>query len=112
MGGGVGPPFLVRTPLLVLKEVSELWRIPTLADKCISGDFFPEEFARSFQMLKPGKVSGEDFICPELIILAGAALKSWLNNFFFSCMHQLKLPNLEDALACSNHMSCIGNKVR
>ena len=28
------------------KEASELWRISTPADKCISGDFSPEEFAR------------------------------------------------------------------
>ena len=52
---------------IVLKEVSELWRIPTSADKCISGDFSAEEFARSLQMLKPGKAPGPDSICPELI---------------------------------------------
>ena len=49
---------------LVLKAVSELWRIPTPAGKCISGDFSPEEFARSIQMLKPGKAPGPDSICP------------------------------------------------
>ena len=76
-------------------EVSELWRIPTPADKCISGDFSPGEFARSLQMLKPGKAPGPDFICPQLIIHAGAALKSWINNFLSSCMHQLKLPKIE-----------------
>ena len=32
---------------LVLKAVPEFWRIPTPADKCISGDFSPEEFDRS-----------------------------------------------------------------
>ena len=53
---------------LVLKEVSELWRIPTPADKCISGDFSPEEFARSLQMLKPGKAPSPDSICPELTL--------------------------------------------
>ena len=79
---------------LVLKEVSELWRIPTPADKCISGDFSPEEFARSLQMLKPGKAPGPNTICPELIIHAGASLKSWLNSFLFSSMHQLKLPKI------------------
>ena len=62
---------------LVLTEVSELWRMPTPADKCVSVDFSPEEFARSLQMLKPGKAPGPDYICSELIIHAGAALKSW-----------------------------------
>ena len=79
---------------LVLKEVFELWRIPTPAEKCIYGDFSPKEFARSLQMLKPDKVPGPDSICPELIIYAGAALKSWLNNFLSSCMHQLQLPKI------------------
>ena len=32
---------------LMLKEVSELWKLSTPADKCISSDFSPEEFARS-----------------------------------------------------------------
>ena len=54
---------------LVLKEVSELWRIPISADKCISSDFSPEEFARSFEMLKLGKAPGPDFICPNYIEL-------------------------------------------
>ena len=47
---------------LVLEEVFELWRIPTPADKCISGDFSLKEFARSLQMLKPGKAPGPDSI--------------------------------------------------
>ena len=59
---------------LVLKEVSELWRIPTPADNCISGDFSEEEFALSLQMLKPGKAPDPDSICPELIIHTGAPL--------------------------------------
>ena len=33
-----------RVRKLVLKEVSEFWRIPTPPDKCISRDFSPEEF--------------------------------------------------------------------
>ena len=70
---------------LVLK-VSELWRIPASAHKCISGDFFLKEFARSLQMLKPGKAPGTDSICRKLIIHAGAALKSCPNNFLSSCM--------------------------
>ena len=78
----------------VLKEVSELWRIPTPAHKCISDNFSPQKFARSLQMLKPGKVPGPDSISSELIIHAGAALKSWPNNFLSSCMHQLKIPKI------------------
>ena len=74
--------------------MSELWRIPTPAEKCISGDFSADKFARSHQMLKPGKAPGPNSICPELIIHAGAALKSWLNNFVSSYMHQLKLPKI------------------
>ena len=79
---------------LVFKEVSELCRISTPAGKCISGDFSPKEFARSHQLLQPGKALGPDSICSELIIHAGAALKSWLNNFLSSCMCQLKLPKI------------------
>ena len=45
-------------------------------------------------MLKPGKAPGPDSICPELIIHAGAVLKSWLNNFFSSSVRQLKIPKI------------------
>ena len=76
---------------LALKEVSEHWRIPA-AVKCIFGDFSPEEFARSLQMLKPGKAPCPDSISPEQITHAGAALKSRLNNFLSSCMRLLKIP--------------------
>ena len=34
---------------------------------------------------------GPDFICPELILHAGAALKSWLRDFLSSCLRQLKI---------------------
>ena len=79
---------------LVAKEVSDLWRIPTPAGKSISGDFTPEEFSCALQQLKPGKAPGPDSICPELILHAGAALKSWLNKFLSSCMRHLKLPKI------------------
>ena len=79
---------------LVSKEVSELWRIPTPAGKSISGDFTPEEFASALQLLKSGKAPGPDSICPELILHAGDALKSWLNKFLSSCMRLLKLPKI------------------
>jgi len=40
---------------LVNKEVSDLWRIPTSDDKCISGEFTSDEFALALQQLKPEK---------------------------------------------------------
>ena len=79
---------------LVLKEVPEVWSISTPVHKFISGDFSPEEFARSLQMLKPGKAPGPDSISPELIIHASAALKSWPNNILSFCMRQLKIPKI------------------
>ena len=56
--------------------------------------FFTEGFTASLQHLKPGKAPGPDFICLELIIYAGAALKSWLRNFFSSCLRRLKIPKI------------------
>ena len=79
---------------LISNEVSELWRIPTPTDKTISGDFTPEEFASALQKLQSGKAPGPDSICPELILHAGAALKSWLNKFLSSCMRLLRLPKI------------------
>ena len=43
---------------------------------------------------KPGKALGPDSICPELIIHAGTALKSWLRGFLSSCLHQLNIPKV------------------
>ena len=33
-------------------------------------------------------------MCPELILHAGAALKSWLRDFISSCLCQLKIPKI------------------
>ena len=44
------------------------------------------EFAAALQHLKPGKALGPDSICSELILHAGAALKSWLCDFLSSCL--------------------------
>ena len=79
---------------LVYKEVSELWKIPTPADKGISGDFSLAEFVSALKLLKPGKAPGPDSICPEFILYAGMVFKSWLNKFLSSCMRQLKLPKI------------------
>ena len=79
---------------LVAKEVSDLWRVPTSSSDTISGEFTPSEFAAALQHLKPGKAPGPDSICPELILHAAPALKSWLRAFLSSCLRQLKIPKI------------------
>ena len=64
----------------------------TAVDLC--GGFSPKEFAAALKHLKPGKAPGLDSICPELILHAGAALKSWLCDFFSSCLRQLRIPKI------------------
>ena len=60
----------------------------------ISKSFTSQEFAAALKHLKPGKVSGPNFICPEPITHAGAALKSWLCGFLSSRLHHLKIPKV------------------
>ena len=60
----------------------------------LSGDFSPREFAAALQHVKPGKAPGPDSICPELIIHAGTALKSWLRGFLSSSLRQRKIPKV------------------
>ena len=60
----------------------------------ISDNFSQREFAAALQHLKPGKAPGPDSICPELILHAGAALKSWLRDFLTSCLRRLKIPKI------------------
>ena len=80
---------------LVSKEVSDLWRVPTPSSADISSESFTAvEFAAALQKTKPGKAPGPDSICPELIIHAGAALKSWLRGFLSSCLHHLRIPTI------------------
>ena len=79
---------------LVAKEVSKLWKILAFAGESISDDFTPEEFSSALQLLKTGKAPGHDSISPELILYAGAALKTWLNNFLSSCLRQQKFPKI------------------
>jgi len=64
----------------------DLWRIPIPEDKCISGEFTSDEFALALQQLKPGKAPGPDSMCPEHVLNAGSALKSWLYKFLSSCL--------------------------
>ena len=60
----------------------------------ISDSFSQREFTAALQHLKPGKAPGPDSICPELILHAGAALKSWLRDFLSSCMRRLKMSKI------------------
>ena len=61
---------------LVSQEVSDLWRDTTLDPVNISDTFSQREFTAALQHSKPGKAPGPDSICSELILHAGAALKS------------------------------------
>ena len=79
---------------LVSQEVSDLWRATTPDPVNISNTFSQREFTAALQHLKPGKAPGPDSICPELIIHAGAALKSWLRDFLSSCLRRLKVSKI------------------
>ena len=61
---------------LDFQKVSDLWRITTPDAVKISDNFSHREYAAALQHLKPGKALGPDSICSELILHAGAALKS------------------------------------
>ena len=60
----------------------------------ISDNFSQRECAAALQHLKPGKAPGPDSIFSELILHAGAALKSWLREFLSSCLRRLKIPKI------------------
>ena len=83
-----------KSSRLVPQEVSDLWRTTTPDAVNISDYFSQREFAAALQHLKPGKAPGPDSICPELILHAGAALKSWLRDFISSCLRRLKIPKI------------------
>ena len=83
-----------KSSRLVSKEVSDLWRVTTPDAVNISDNFSQREFAAALQHLKPSKALGPDSICSELIIHAGSALKSWLRDFFSSCLLRLKIPKI------------------
>ena len=70
------------------------WSATTPDQKNISDTFSQNEFTAGLQHLKPAKISGSDSICPELIIHAEAALKSWLCDFLSSCLRRLKIPKI------------------
>ena len=79
---------------LVQKEVSDLWRASPSSSANLSAAFSAREFPDALQHLKSGKAPGLDSICPEFILHAGPALKSWLREFLSSCMRQLKIPKI------------------
>ena len=83
-----------KSSQLVSQEVSDFWRATTLDPVNISDTFSKREFTAALQRLKPGKAPGLDSIFPELIIHAGAALKSWLRDFLSSCSHRLQIPKI------------------
>ena len=83
-----------KSSRLVSQEVSDLWRATTPDAVNISDNFSQREFAVALQHLKPGEAPGPDSICPELILHAGAALKSWLRDFLSSCLRRLKIPKI------------------
>ena len=83
-----------KSSRLVSQKVSDLWRATTPDAVNISDNFSQREFTAAFQHLKPGKALGPDSIWPELILHAGAALKSWLRDFLSSCLRRLKIPKI------------------
>ena len=60
----------------------------------MSDNFSQREFTDALQHLKPGKAPGPDSIGSEPVLHAGAALKSWLCDFFSSCLRRLKIPKI------------------
>ena len=83
-----------KSSRLVSQEVSEFWRAATPDAVNISDNFSQREFAAALQHSKPGKAPLPDSICSELILHAGAALKSWLRDFLSSCLRRLKIPKI------------------
>ena len=79
---------------LSLKKCLTFWRATTPDAVNISDNFSQREFVAALQHLKPGKAPGPDSICSELILHAGAALKSWLRDFLSSCLRRLKIPKI------------------
>ena len=86
-----------KSSRLVFQEVSDLRRATKPNVVNISDNFLQREFAAALQHLKPGKAPGPDSNCSELIVHAWAALKSWLRDFFSSCLRRLKISKIWSA---------------
>ena len=67
--------------LSLKKCLADLWRVTAPDPVNISDTFLQREFTAALQHLKSGKALDPDSNCPELILHAGDALKSWLRNF-------------------------------
>ena len=85
---------MIEFHLPIIISPADLWRATTPDAVNISDNFSQREFAAALQHLKPGKALGPDSICPELILHARAALKSWLHDFISSCLHRLKISKI------------------
>ena len=83
-----------KSSRLMASEVSNLWRVLTPDSQSLSHDFNIEELTSALQYLKPGKATGPDSICPELILHAGSEMRSWLCEFLSSCSCNLKIPKV------------------
>ena len=83
-----------KSSRLVSQEVSDLWRVTTPDAVNIFDNVSQREFTAALQHLKPGKAPGPESICSELILHAGADLKSWLRGFLSSCLRRLKIPKI------------------
>ena len=80
------------TTCSLLRETTQVWLLqlclPSLTE---SGGI---DGPKQLQHLKPAKAPGPDSICPELILHAGAALKSWLRDFLSFCLRRLKISKI------------------
>ena len=83
-----------KSSRLISQEMFDLWRATTPDAVNISDNFLQRKFTAAPQHLKPGKAPGPDSICSELILHAGAALKSWLRDFLSSCLRRLKISKI------------------
>ena len=81
-----------KSSRLIYQEVFDLWRATTPDAVNISDNFSQREFAAALQHLKPGKAPGPDSICSELILHAGAALKSCYVTSFLPVCANSKFP--------------------
>ena len=82
-----------KSSRLLSQEVSDLWRATSPDAVNISDNFSQRKFTAALQHLNPGKAPGPDSSCSKLILHYGAALKSWLCDFF-SCLRRLKIPKI------------------
>ena len=73
--------------------MSDLWRATT-PDAVNISDNFSQRICCCPPTFKTGTAPGPDSIFSELILHAGAALKSWLHDFLSSCLRRLKISKI------------------